>query len=70
MAATNGRRDIPPDSLLSPRSALILLLAVLVGVAVGALTLAAAHAVPAAVLAGGAAWASAIKLFHKIIGSS
>jgi hypothetical protein len=69
MASSNGERDDPPGSLISTRTALILLLAVLVGLAAGALTFTVAHSIAAAVLAGGAAFASTIRLFHTIIGS-
>jgi hypothetical protein len=57
-----------PPPLLSVRTALILLLGVLCGTAVTALTALAEHNLTGAVLAGLAAAGGAIVFFHKVIG--
>ncbi|MGH3869659.1 MAG: hypothetical protein ACRDQ4_26870 [Pseudonocardiaceae bacterium] len=57
-----------PPSLLSVRTALILLLGVLGGAAVTALTALAERNLTGAVLAGLAAAGGAIVFFHKVIG--
>ena len=57
-----------PDRLLSIRTALILLLAVVAGGIAGALTFVAHHSVPEAYLAGGATAGGALALFDRMIG--
>lgn len=60
---------IPPSGpLLDVRAALVILLAVLVGVAAGWLSFLASRSLPAAALAGGSAAGGALLLFEKIIG--
>jgi hypothetical protein len=55
------------NKLMSLRAAVVLLLALIVGVAVGALTYFGAKELPGAVLAGGGAFAAAVVWFDKII---
>jgi hypothetical protein len=57
-----------PPSLLSLRTALILLLGVLCGTTIAALTTLAEHNLTAAVLPGLAAAGGAVAFFHKVIG--
>ena len=57
-----------PMPLLTVRAAVILLLALLVGITAGLLTYLADSSVPGAVLAGGGATGAAIALFNTIIG--
>ncbi|MFF6816220.1 hypothetical protein ACFZAG_41410 [Streptomyces sp. NPDC012403] len=54
-------------ALLGLRSAIILMLGVLVGTGTGVLTYLAQHDAATAVLAGGAAFAGAVLFFHTII---
>lgn len=54
--------------LLSPRSALILLLGILTGIGAGALAVAGGAALATGCLTGGAAFAGAVIFFHTIIG--
>ncbi|MFG2064085.1 hypothetical protein ACGFIK_21995 [Micromonospora sp. NPDC048871] len=63
---STGPRDIEP--LLTVRAAVVLLLAVLTGVAAGVLIHLAGQPLAAAVLVGGGAVGAAIPLFHSIIG--
>jgi hypothetical protein len=56
-----------PESLLSLRATVVLLLAVLTGVAAGVLAYLAGQAVAAAVLVGGGAAGAAVGLFHNLI---
>lgn len=58
----------PSGPLLGVRTALVILLAVLAGVAAGWLSFLASHSLPAATLAGGSAAGGALLLFEKIIG--
>lgn len=60
---------VPPkdDPLISVRAALVVLLALLVGAAAGALTFLSGHDVAVAILAGGAAVGGALKLFNGLI---
>lgn len=63
------RPPTPPEKpLLSVRSALILLMAILSGIGAGILTHAAGQPWPTAVLAGAGATGMAIPLFRGIIG--
>lgn len=55
------------SALLGLRSAIILMLGVLVGTGAGVLTCLAQHDAATAVLAGGAAFAGAVLFFHTII---
>jgi hypothetical protein len=57
-----------PGPLLTVRAAVVLLLALVVGVLAGVLSFLAEHSVPAAVLWGGGAAGGALMLFHSIIG--
>lgn len=57
-----------PEPLLSLRATVILLLALLIGVAAGVLTYLGGQPVPAAVLMGGGAAGAALALFHNLIG--
>jgi hypothetical protein len=57
-----------PPPLLSPRSALILALAVLIGLGIGLLTALAHHAPAEVVLAGCTATGAATVALHKLIG--
>ena len=62
---------MPPSSsgpLLTVRAALILLLALVVGVLAGGLSYLTDHSVPHAVLWGGGAAGGALLLFHTVIG--
>lgn len=61
-------RSRRPEPLLTVRSAVVLLVAIVVGVLAGGLSYLADHSVPAAVLWGGGAAGSTIPLFHTIIG--
>ncbi|MGW1802039.1 hypothetical protein ACWCQN_40570 [Streptomyces sp. NPDC001984] len=65
MPQNNDARD---ETLISQRAALILLLAGVVGAAVGVLTLLSGAAVAPAVLAGGSAFGGAVIFFHMIVG--
>jgi hypothetical protein len=58
----------PPEPLLTVRAALVLLLAVVIGLLAGGLSYLADNSVPSAILRGGAASAAATLLFHKVIG--
>jgi len=58
----------PPSPLLTVRAAVVLLLALMVGVLTGGLSYLADHSVPAAVLWGGGAAGSALALFDSVIG--
>ncbi len=57
-----------PEPLLSLRATMVLLLALLTGVAAGVLAHLAGQPVPAAVLVGGGAAGAALALFHNLIG--
>lgn len=57
----------PPDSLLSVRSALVLLLGVLIGVTAGLLAIDGGAAWQAAVMVGGGACGGAAMLFNSLI---
>ncbi len=69
----DGRNEVPSRAesnespLLSVRTALILLLAVLAGMAAGVLTTLARHSPYEAVLVGLATMAAGIKFFHWLI---
>lgn len=54
--------------LLDHRAATVFLLAILTGIGAGVCTVGAGNGVPAAVLAGGAAFGAAVVFFHSIIG--
>ncbi|MEV5754958.1 hypothetical protein AB0L00_44795 [Actinoallomurus sp. NPDC052308] len=56
-----------PPALLTSRSALVLLLAVLTGIGAGLLTYLARRSIPEAFLAAGAATGGAIGLFNRMI---
>lgn len=56
-----------PEPLLSVRSTVVLLMAVLVGVGAGVLASLAGQPVPAAALVGGGAAGAALALFHALI---
>lgn len=56
-----------PPALLTPRAALVLLLAVLTGVAAGVLTYLARHSIPEALLTAGAAAGAGIGLYNHLI---
>nr|WP_258545140.1 hypothetical protein [Micromonospora provocatoris] len=56
-----------PGPLLTVRAAVILLLALVIGVLAGALSYLAQGSVPAAILVGGGAAGAALLLFHTII---
>ncbi|GAA2426727.1 hypothetical protein [Streptomyces coeruleofuscus] len=56
-----------PTALLGLRSAIILMLGVLVGTGAGILTYIAQHNAATAILAGGASFAGAVLFFHTII---
>jgi hypothetical protein len=58
----------PPGPLLTVRAAVILLLALVVGVLAGGLSYLTDHSVPHAVLWGGGAAGGALLLFHTVIG--
>lgn len=58
-----------PGPLLSARAALLMLLAVLVGLAAGALTFLGGRSAPSAVLAGGTAAGAGLLFFSKLIGT-
>lgn len=58
----------PPGPLLTVRAAVILLLALVVGVLAGGLSYLTDHSVPQAVLGGGGAASGALLLFHTVIG--
>lgn len=57
----------PPGPLLSVRAAVVLLLALVVGLLVGGLSYLTDHSVPHAVLWGGSAAGGALLLFHTVI---
>jgi hypothetical protein len=57
-----------PGPLLTVRAAVVLLLALVVGVLAGVLSFLVDHSVPSAVLWGGGAAGGALMLFHSIIG--
>lgn len=57
----------PPGPLLTVRAAVVLLLALVVGVLAGGLAYLTDHSVPRAVLWGGSAAAGALLLFHTVI---
>jgi len=61
-----GSRD--PEPLLSLRSTVVLMLAVLAGIGAGILSAVAGQPVPAAVLVGGGACSGALMMFHRLIG--
>ncbi len=63
--ATTG----PGSALIGLRSALVLVLGILVGTGAGILTYLAQHNAATAVLAGGAAFAGSVLFFHNIIAS-
>ena len=54
----------PPGPLLTVRAALVLLMAIVVGLVAGGLAYLADHDIPTAVLVGGAAAGGALLLFH------
>lgn len=58
----------PPGPLLSVRAAVVLLLALLVGLCACGLAYRAGHSLPAAVLIGGSATGGAVVLFNTLIG--
>jgi hypothetical protein len=58
----------PAGPLLTVRAAVILLLALVVGVLAGGLSYLTDHSVPGAVLWGGSAAGGAMLLFHTVIG--
>ncbi len=58
----------PPGPLLSVRAAVVLLLALVVGLCACGLAYLANHSLPAAALVGGAAAGGALMLFHTVIG--
>lgn len=64
---SRSRRDDPPAPLLNIRTTLVLLLVLLSGVAVTALTVLAGRSPAEAILAGLAATAAGIRLFHDVI---
>lgn len=57
-----------PGPLLSLRAAVVLLLALLVGLSACVLAYLAGHSLPAALLAGGSATGGAVMLFNSVIG--
>ena len=57
-----------PSPLLTVRTALIFLIALVVGAVAAILTYLAGHSAPAAALAGGSAVGGAVMLFNSIIG--
>ncbi len=59
----------PPGPLLGVRAALIMLLAILAGLAAAGLTLLSTHSIPNAALTGGGTAAGALLLFNQVIGS-
>ncbi|MFF9981178.1 hypothetical protein [Streptomyces erythrochromogenes] len=59
----------PGSALIGLRSALVLVLGILVGTGAGVLTYLAQHNTATAVLAGGAAFAGSVLFFHNIIAS-
>ena len=58
----------PPGPLLTVRTAVVLLLALVVGLLAGALSYLSNRSVPVAALVGGGASGGALVLFHTIIG--
>ena len=56
-----------PSPLLTVRAAVVLLLALVVGLLAGGLAYLADHSLPAAVLVAGGAAGGALLLFHKVI---
>lgn len=57
------------NPLLPLRSAFVLIVALLIGLAAGGLTYLVTHSPPAAVLAGGGVFGSSVALLHKLIGT-
>ena len=68
MWSNDGAHKPAPDRLLNVRTALILLLAFVVGGIAGALTFVGTAPFPAAVLAGGTVAGGAVALFDRMIG--
>ncbi len=58
----------PPGPLLGVRAALVILLAILVGLAAVGLTFLTGQSIPAAILTGGAAAGGALLFFNQMIG--
>ncbi len=58
----------PPDPLLTVRAAVVLLLALVVGLLAGGLSYLMGHSLPSAVLSGGGAAGAGLMLFHSVIG--
>jgi hypothetical protein len=58
----------PPGPLLTVRAAVVLLLALLVGLSAFGLAYLAYHSLPGAVLIGGSGFGGAVIVFHTIIG--
>ena len=58
----------PSAPLLSVRAAVVLLLAIVVGIFAGVLAYLSEHSLPGAVLWGGGAAGASIVMFHSIIG--
>jgi hypothetical protein len=59
---------IPPGPLLTVRAAVVLILALIIGVIAGVLAYLVDRSVPSAVLWGGGAAGGALLLFHTVIG--
>lgn len=59
---------LPPGPLLSVRAAVVLLLALVVGLCACGLAYLANHSLPADALVGGGAAGGALMLFHTVIG--
>jgi hypothetical protein len=59
---------VPPGPLLSVRAAVVLLLAIVVGLLAGLLASLSGQPLPAAFLLGGGAAGGALALFHAVIG--
>jgi hypothetical protein len=57
----------PPDPLLPVRTAVVLLIAAVVGISAGTLALLAYHDVPVALLLAGGAAGGAMALFHGLL---
>jgi hypothetical protein len=63
-----GRRSSPSRSpLLSLRSLVLLVVALLIGAVGGALTWLSTHSAPGAIFAGGATFGAALKLLHELV---
>lgn len=61
--------SVPPsDPLLSLRSSVLLLIAALIGIGVGVLTVFAGQPVPTAIIAGGGAAGASLMALEKLIG--